>query len=165
MKSPHTQRYCDESNLSGICGNEFPTATTVCPFCDAPQTFTAKRKTTATPLVTINLKCGLPTVEEAMARLDRELIAAAAASAQIIRIIHGWGSTGKGGAIRDEVRRTLKVRQRQHGFGAVVHGEDFSERSPADRQLITQLPQLRDDRSNFGNPCIMMVAIHKIPFI
>jgi hypothetical protein len=109
------------------------------------------------------LKQGLPTVDKAMARLDRELNVAMANGAQIIRIIHGWGSSGKGGAIRDELRRRVAVLQRQGRIGNFVCGEDFSERSAAGRQLMSQLPQLHDDRSNFGNPGITLVSIHKKP--
>ena len=161
MKKPNSRQRRDEENLCTTCGNEFPGGAGICPFCNSAQDVRFVSKVVASPLVTINLKQGLPTVDEAMVRMDRELSSAIASGAQIARIIHGWGSGGKGGAIRDEVRRKLAVLQRQNRIGTVATGEEFSDRSVAGRQLMSRLPQLRDDRSNFGNPGITMVALGK----
>lgn len=159
MKKAATRRRGDETMLCGTCGNEPPPGAAVCPFCHSPLAPSAARKTGAAPLVTINLKQGLPTVAEAMTRLDRRMDTAILDGARVVRIIHGWGSGGKGGAIRDETRRRLAVFQRQHRIGTAIPGEDFSERSAAGRQLMERCPQLRDDRSNFGNPGITMVSL------
>ena len=141
----------DAGTLCSTCGNELPPAARVCPYCNSPQAITTPRRS-ATPYVTINLKLGLPTVDEAMARLDRELNAAMAGGVKVVRIIHGWGSGGKGGAIRDETRRRLKVFQRQKRVRAVAHGEDFGKGSIVGRQLP-------EDRSNFANPGITLVEL------
>lgn len=161
MKKPNAPRRRDDENLCGTCGNELPPGTATCPFCRSTQDVRFVSKVVAAPLVTINLKQGLPTVDEAMVRMDRELSSAIASGAKIARIIHGWGSGGKGGAIRDEARRKLAVFQRQNRIGAIVIGEEFSDRSSAGRQLMSRVPQLRDDRSNFENPGITMVALGK----
>ncbi len=147
-----------EPDLCSVCGNELPPTATVCPFCESQRVFEPSRVTKTTRLVTINLKEGLPTVDQAMMRLDRELNDAIVSGAQVIRIIHGWGSSGKGGAIRDEVRRTMAVLQRNHRAGLVVHGEELGERTATGRQLLSAFPFLRDDRSNIGNPGITMVT-------
>lgn len=159
MKKPHTHHRREEANLCNTCGNELPQGAATCPFCKSPQLFSAVRKPASQPVVTINLKQGLPTVDEAMTRLSRELDAAVAGGARLIKIIHGWGSGGKGGAIRDETRRRLAALQRQHRVGTVVHGEDFGDRTAGGRQVLSRAPPLRDDRSNFGNPGITIVAL------
>ncbi|KUK88837.1 MAG: hypothetical protein XE04_1932 [Marinimicrobia bacterium 46_43] len=50
----------------------------------------------------------MPTVEEAMIRLERELNFAKSAGVLLIRIIHGYGSSGVGGDIRNACLRFLK---------------------------------------------------------
>ena len=158
MKKRNTSQRPDESGLCTTCGNELPPAAAVCPFCETPCGYRAPPRSAAAKFATINLKNGMPTVDEAMLHLDRALNAAILSGAQVIRIIHGWGSGGKGGAIRDETRRVLAVLQRRHRIAAVVHGEDLGERTVHGRQLLARFPILRDDRGNIGNPGITLVA-------
>ena len=130
----------------------------MCPYCGAPVSFRAPAKSAATEIATLNLKRGLPTVDEAMLRLDRELDAALAGGAKVVRIIHGWGSSGKGGGIRDEARRRLTVLLRNRRIGLIVHGEDVGAQTVAGRQLFARAPGLRETRSDHANPGITFVA-------
>jgi hypothetical protein len=49
---------------------------------------------------TVNLKEGMPLVHQALMHMDRELAAARAKGCDVIKLIHGYGSTGAGGEIR-----------------------------------------------------------------
>ncbi len=46
------------------------------------------------PIKTVNLKSDMPLVREALGRLERELGLARQNQTQLLKIIHGYGSTG-----------------------------------------------------------------------
>jgi hypothetical protein len=56
----------------------------------------------------------MPTVHEALQRLDRELAVARQEKAKLLKLVHGYGSTGVGGDIRAAVQKRL-VELGQHG--------------------------------------------------
>ena len=51
---------------------------------------------------TANIKENLPTVDEALAALRNELMSARHQGIKVVKIVHGYGSSGKGGAIKQE---------------------------------------------------------------
>jgi DNA-nicking Smr family endonuclease len=55
----------------------------------------------------INLEQGHPTVEEAVRRMKNELSTAKMSGCKAVILIHGYGSTGTGGAIKPAVCKTL----------------------------------------------------------
>jgi len=57
-------------------------------------------------LIVLNLKAGMPTVDQAKRRLLESLYAPRGASGPVVKVIHGYGSSGKGGAIRSGHPRT-----------------------------------------------------------
>jgi hypothetical protein len=60
---------------------------------------------------TINLESGKPPVRDALSRLDRELAAAQQHGAKILKLIHGYGSSGVGGDIRIALQKRLRELQ------------------------------------------------------
>lgn len=48
----------------------------------------------------LNLELGRPTADEALRRLEAELEAARHMNTPLLKLIHGYGSSGKGGRIR-----------------------------------------------------------------
>lgn len=74
----------------------------------------------------INIKEGMPFVTDAMTRLSSSLEQARKRKIGCALIIHGYGSTGKGGAIRDKARQWLKAQERNGKIKTVVFGEDFT---------------------------------------
>jgi hypothetical protein len=56
---------------------------------------------------TVNLKTDMPLVHEALQRLDRELALARQQRCTVLKLIHGYGSTGAGGDIRIAVQKRL----------------------------------------------------------
>lgn len=55
----------------------------------------------------INLERGLPTVEEAVRRMKNDLTTAKMSGYKAAILIHGYGSTGTGGAIKPAVCKNL----------------------------------------------------------
>lgn len=108
----------------------------------------------------INLESGMPTVEVARARLTNELITARMRGEKAVKIIHGYGSTGKGGAIKADVHKFLAQKQRSGGLRGFVKGEDFSPFSEDSRRLTDILPELKKDRDySRGNDGITIVLL------
>ncbi len=56
---------------------------------------------------TVILKEGMPSVEQARARLNAEINAARQSGVKLLKIVHGYGSTGVGGDLRIALQSTL----------------------------------------------------------
>ena len=76
-------------------------------------------------LKTINLEFGRPTVDEALKRFDLELKNAKNNNVGCFLIIHGYGSHGKGGLIREALRDRLVELKNSNSINAYVYGENF----------------------------------------
>ena len=73
----------------------------------------------------INLEEGMPTVEEAMSYLKMSITLCKQNKIGCLAVIHGYGSSGKGGAIRAKARQWLNAQVRNGTIKAVINGEDF----------------------------------------
>ena len=93
----------------------------------------------------INLELGYPTVDDALRRLRSELDAARRLRSPAVKVIHGYGSSGKGGKIRTAVRKQLREELAQGRIGAVIRGEDFSIFDEATRRAFSRCGALRQD--------------------
>lgn len=141
------------------CGNPIDDAKMVCPFCDSHQTgglsSSAKRKT----CTTVNLKQDLPSAEDAVRKVERE-IGSARGSVKVLRIIHGWGSGGTGGKIKHQVHSRLETMLRQSKIQSFTPGEHYSDRTNAGRDLLRKFPDLKKTlRSDSENPGISFIEI------
>ena len=74
----------------------------------------------------LNIKEGMPLVSEAMEHLKSSLDRCRRNKYKCVLVIHGYGSTGKGGAIHDKARQWLKAQERIGKVKSVIFGEDFS---------------------------------------
>ena len=93
----------------------------------------------------VNIKSDMPTVNDAIKRTTYNIRNAEAFGVAAIKIIHGYGSTGTGGAIRVEVRKYLE-RQKQQGYiKEYITGEQFSIFDEATRQAFLSCDELRRD--------------------
>jgi hypothetical protein len=91
------------------------------------------------------IKAGLPRVEEARARLNAEIDRAKAAGVQVLKIIHGYGSSGVGGSLRDALRRSLQKRRKERKIRSFVCGEKWSIFEDAAREMLESCPELQKD--------------------
>lgn len=74
----------------------------------------------------INLEEGMPTVDEAMNYLKMSITLCKQNKIGCLVVIHGYGSSGKGGAIRAKARQWLNAQVRNGTIKAVINGEDFN---------------------------------------
>lgn len=149
----------DSGSICDICGNEVLPDQSACPFCLSPLVPTAQHPEELQQR-TVNLERGMPLVEQALERLRNELYMCRRCNIRIISLIHGYGSSGKGGAIKDEVRRYLTFLQHNREINEYISGEDFSKHTGRGRQLIRRFPALAEHRDyNRSNPGVTIVVV------
>jgi len=93
----------------------------------------------------INIKSDMPTVDDAIKRITYNIKTASALGVSAIKIIHGYGSSGKGGAIRTEARKYLDRLISRGSIKYYVKGEDFSIFDEATRKSFAVCDSLRRD--------------------
>ena len=103
-------------------------------------------KKTSIVLRTVNLELGKPTVEQAIVKLNQAVFSAKATGTRVIKLIHGYGSSGKGGAIRTRVHLELEAKKTEGVIREYVPGDGFSPFSPAGRKALSMMPELSADR-------------------
>lgn len=73
---------------------------------------------------------------------------------KVIKIIHGYGSTGVGGSIRHLVRSSLRKRMKNKEIKAFIPGEAFSQLMGFDEIIHQYMDLLKNDpdfhKSNEG---------------
>jgi len=108
----------------------------------------------------INLEEGRPTVNVGLLRLDHALAAARADRVQLLKLIHGYGSSGVGGELREQVWKALDSLRRNGGIAAYIPGEDFRESNEASWKLVKRNKAIRNDRDfGRGNRGITIVVL------
>lgn len=93
----------------------------------------------------INLEDDQPTVSQAMARLDYEVITAKRQGVKVMKIIHGFGSTGNGGKIRIAARKQLNGLQQRGFIKYYIMGEQLSIFDNNTRKAMDYCSQFRGD--------------------
>jgi len=142
------------------CGNKVEAGLSRCVFCD-----TALQNSPDTIVKSgilhriVNLEYGRPVVESALKRMHNELEQAKIDGVRVVTLIHGYGSSGKGGRIRVECRKSLDYLRQKDCLKDVVHGEVFHRRSGLGKSLVRQYPELKQlCKSDFNNPGITVVV-------
>ena len=108
----------------------------------------------------VNIKLDMPTATDAVKRVTYNIRNGKALGFTAIKIIHGYGSTGKGGKIRTETRRYLQQQKAAGQIKDFITGEDFSIFSEATRSAFLVCDELRWDsdleRSNNGITIVIL---------
>jgi hypothetical protein len=102
----------------------------------------------------------MPQVHEALQRLDRELSIARQEKTKLLKLVHGYGSTGAGGDIRIAVqKRLLEMTQNGHIRGCIF-GENWSKSDETAWELLQSHPDLKNDsdlgRRNRGITIVLL---------
>lgn len=108
----------------------------------------------------INLKEGSPSTPQALARLTTELDRARRNGVSLLKIIHGYGSTGEGGVIRHAVQAELVRLEREGQIRAFIPGEDWRISNEPTWALLSKYRELKRDRDlGRGNRGISIVLL------
>jgi len=108
----------------------------------------------------VNLEEGMPTVEQARLRMEHELHLAKRGGYQAVKLIHGYGSSGVGGALRTELQKTLRRAARAGAIRAFIAGEDWRVSDEATWDLLKRFPEWKQDsdlgRNNLGISIVVL---------
>lgn len=148
--------------VCSTCGNDIPQTAGQCRFCGAFQAAPAVRSPARgrNAVTTVNIKAGLPAVDEGIARLEDEIMRAKHSGVRLVRVIHGWGSGGSEGKLKKACRALLKQKKETGRVKSFLPGEEYSRDNPAARNLANRYPELLDsERTDRHNPGITFVEL------
>jgi hypothetical protein len=94
---------------------------------------------------TFNVEAGLPLLDEARRLVIEEIKRARREGVKALKVIHGYGSTGKGGALCVGLRKSFRLRKREGAIKDLILGEDFSIFDRTTLALLEAVPELRGD--------------------
>jgi hypothetical protein len=106
----------------------------------------------------------MPSVQEALQRLEREIAVARKEVRQgkvgLLKIVHGYGSTGAGGDIRIAVQRRLQDLAESGQIRGCIFGEHWSKTDEATWRILQGESALKSDpdlgRRNQGITVVML---------
>jgi len=96
-------------------------------------------------LRTFNVEADLPTLEEARRQVIDETRRARREGVRVLKVIHGYGSSGKGGKLCVGLRKSFALRKKEGVIKDCIPGEDFSIFNPTVLSLFEVVPELRGD--------------------
>ena len=108
----------------------------------------------------VNIKYDMPTASDAVKRVTYNIRNGKSWGCAAIKIIHGYGSSGKGGKIRTDVRRYLGEQKSKGYIKDFIPGENFSIFDAKTRDAFMLCDDLRRDsdleRSNNGITVVIL---------
>ena len=159
-------RLSDMANLLSApcpdCGNPIRVLDKVCPYCGSSEKPITSKKQAG--IYTVNLEVSLPTVDQAIDTFDQVLEELTGTAVQIIKVIHGYGSSGKGGRIKEAIRQELIYQKRSHIIDSYYAGEDIAPGKSSYQALLRQHPTIKNilTKDMFGNPGITLIILKKV---
>lgn len=108
----------------------------------------------------VNLEEGMPTVEQARLRMQYELQVARQQGYKVVKLVHGYGSSGIGGALRSELQKDLRKAAEDGVIQTFIPGEEWRISDPNTWRLLKQLPAWKKDsdlgRNNQGISIVVL---------
>ena len=109
---------------------------------------------------TVILKEGMPSVEQARARLSTEIQAARQSGVKVLKLVHGYGSTGVGGDLRIALQSTLRQMVTKREITDCIYGENWRTSDERSWELLKRMPELKNDSDlGKGNKGITLVLL------
>jgi hypothetical protein len=96
-------------------------------------------------LRTVNIEMDMPSLDEARRQVLAQLRQAGRDKVRVLKIIHGYGSSGRGGTLCHGLRKSFALRKKEGVIRDFIPGENFSIFNPAALDLIEAVPALRGD--------------------
>ena len=108
----------------------------------------------------LNVKEDMPVVSDALDRMRMGLQEMRSGRVKVVKLIHGYGSTGRGGKIRISVREELASMKRRRQIRDFIPGENFGPADPASRKLVEEDRNMARDpdygRMNHGITVVVL---------
>ena len=92
-----------------------------------------------------NVEAGRPTLDEARRLVIAEIKQAKREGIKVLKVIHGYGSSGRGGALCTGLRKSFGLRIKEGVIKDFIAGENFSIFNDTVLALLQAVPELRGD--------------------
>jgi len=145
-----------------MCGEEINSL--VCPYCATEQSGNAS--SAIAPGIAVeamaveDIHDDMPDTATALKRAKAAIQKARSGGAQALKLIHGYGSSGVGGAIRTELRQHLRGMERRDELYGLIFGEEFHASYQECRGFLNFYPFLEKDedfrRRNKGITIVLL---------
>lgn len=114
-------------------------------------------------MFTLNLEENLPRVDVALQRFDEALDELSQTAVKIIKVIHGYGSGGRGGKIKESIRQELIYQRRSDWIADYYAGEDLGTGKESYQELCRKYPAVKSlmTKDMLGNPGITLIILKK----
>lgn len=96
-------------------------------------------------LRTLNIEAGMPSLDEARRHVVQEIRHARKQGVRVLKLIHGYGSSGKGGTLNHGLRKSFALRKKEGVIKDFIPGESFNIFNPVVLDLLDAAPALRGD--------------------
>jgi DNA-nicking Smr family endonuclease len=108
----------------------------------------------------VNIEAGMPTTEAAARRLESGITSAKRQGINPVKVIHGYGASGTGGAIKASMPGVLNGFLANRFICGFIPGERWGGGDDASRALVLRNPELRDDtdygKGNLGITIVLL---------
>jgi hypothetical protein len=94
---------------------------------------------------TYNVEAGLPTLDDARRLVIAEIKRARRDGVKVLKVIHGYGSSGKGGTLNVGLKKSFTLRKKEGVIKDFIVGESFTIFNPTVLALLEAVPALRGD--------------------
>lgn len=115
----------------------------------------------ANKFCTINLEKNMPKVNEFKSMLILEIEKAMSNDIYVLKLIHGYGSTGVGGFLKMVTQKILSLEKKKGRVESYITGENWHIFDEITREILDCCPETRRD-SDLGryNPGITIVLLN-----
>ena len=90
----------------------------------------------------VNVKKDMPNVDYAIYLCDKEIEYAKIMHDKVIIVIHGYGSSGVGGLIKEVIMHHLSKLKKHKSIQDYVPGEMWADTNPVKEEICQQCPEL-----------------------
>ena len=96
-------------------------------------------------LKTFNVETSFPSLDDARRMVLDEIRKSRREGVRVLKIIHGYGSSGTGGALHHGLRKSFALRKKEGVIKDFIPGETFTIFNPIVLDLLEVVPELRVD--------------------
>lgn len=104
-----------------------------------------------------NVKSNFPTVVEAIGLVEIEIELCKKEGIKLLKVVHGYGSGGRGGAICVAIKNQVKIWKRQNIIKDYLFGVEWNGLNPKACKILKENPDIPLDRD--FNHCNMGMTI------
>jgi len=94
---------------------------------------------------TCNVESNFPSLDEARRMVLDEIRKSKREGVRVLKIIHGYGSSGQGGTLNHGLRKSFTLRKKEGIIKDFIPGETFTIFNPIVLELLEAVPELRAD--------------------